>query len=80
MSGPCFSAQQASEKAMKGLYQHFGGEAWRHSVKRLPEGLPEELAVPAELLDCARILDRFYIPTRYPNGFDHGKPADYYTG
>ena len=24
-------------------------------------------------------LDRFYIPTRYPNGFDTGSPKDYYT-
>ena len=31
------------------------------------------------LVDCGRILDRFYIPTRYPNGFDYGKPGDYYT-
>jgi HEPN domain-containing protein len=24
-------------------------------------------------------LDKFYIPTRYPNGFDTGTPADYYS-
>jgi HEPN domain-containing protein len=24
-------------------------------------------------------LDKFYIPTRYPNGFDFGAPTDYYT-
>ncbi|VUT24809.1 MAG: HEPN domain protein [Candidatus Methanolliviera sp. GoM_oil] len=26
-----------------------------------------------------RILDQYYIPTRYPNGFDVGAPMDYYT-
>jgi HEPN domain-containing protein len=75
----CFSAQQAAEKALKALYQHLGGEAWGHSIKRLLEELPPEIGIPPELIDCARILDRFYIPTRYPNGFDDGKPADYYT-
>ena len=75
----CFSAQQAAEKALKGLYHHLGAEAWGHSVKRLLEGLPNSVVVPTDLIDCGRILDRFYIPTRYPNGFDYGTPADYYT-
>ncbi|MBC7227942.1 MAG: HEPN domain-containing protein [Thermoflexales bacterium] len=75
----CFSAQQAAEKGLKALYQHLGGEARGHSVKWLLERLPLEEEVRQELIECARILDRFYIPTRYPNGFDYGKPADYYT-
>ncbi|GIW91868.1 MAG: DNA-binding protein [Pirellulaceae bacterium] len=29
--------------------------------------------------DYSRILDKHYIPTRYPNGFDSGAPADFYT-
>jgi len=24
-------------------------------------------------------LDKHYIPTRYPNGFDTGAPKEYYT-
>ncbi len=75
----CFSAQQAAEKALKALHQHTGTEVWGHSVKRLLEELPPEMGASHELLDCGRILDRFYVPTRYPNGFDYGKPADYYT-
>jgi len=75
----CFSAQQASEKAVKAVYQHLSAEAWGHSVKRLLEELPSEAGVTPELIDCGRVLDRFYIPTRYPNGFDHGKPGDYYA-
>ena len=75
----CFSSQQSAEKALKGTYQHLAGEAWGHSVKSLLEGLPADVSVTEELVDCGRTLDRFYIPTRYPNGFDDGKPADYYT-
>ena len=39
----------------------------------------EEIAVPAELVEHAQLLDVHYIPTRYPNGFAEGKPADYYN-
>ncbi|MFQ6132649.1 MAG: HEPN domain-containing protein [Armatimonadota bacterium] len=31
------------------------------------------------MLSAAKALDRHYIPARYPNGFEAGTPADYYT-
>jgi len=34
---------------------------------------------PSELLDQARILDKHYIPTRYPNGLPQGAPTEFYT-
>jgi HEPN domain-containing protein len=37
------------------------------------------IEVPAAILDRARLLDLYYIPPRYPNGFASGKPADYFT-
>jgi HEPN domain-containing protein len=27
----------------------------------------------------AKVLDKYYILTRYPNGFDEGIPGDYFT-
>ena len=27
----------------------------------------------------AKELDKHYIPTRYPNGFERGAPVDFYT-
>lgn len=75
----CFSAHQSAEKALKGVYQRLGQEAWGHSVKYLLEALVGQVPLADTLLDCARRLDRFYIPTRYPNSFDRGKPADYYS-
>lgn len=74
----CFASQQSAEKALKALYQALAGEGWGHSVSALVEGLTEKLAVPEALRDGARYLDRLYIPTRYPNGFDQGIPADYF--
>jgi len=34
--------------------------------------------VPTDILAAARVLDRYYIPTRYPNGFPAGAPMDFY--
>lgn len=75
----CFSAQQASEKAVKAVFLHLHGEGWGHSVFGLLKALNDKVAVSEELLECAKILDKHYIPTRYPNGFDSGIPGDYYT-
>ncbi|MGH2542106.1 MAG: HEPN domain-containing protein, partial [Ardenticatenaceae bacterium] len=46
-----------------------------HSVYQLLGAVSE---APEEVLDAARVLDRYYIPTRYPNGFPAGAPMDYY--
>ena len=75
----CFSAQQGAEKAVKSLYLPLHGESWGHSVLKLLQGLSDKLEIPESLLDSARVLDKHYIPTRYPNGFDQGYPGDYYT-
>jgi HEPN domain-containing protein len=34
--------------------------------------------VKPEILTKARLLDRYYVPPRYPNGFAEGAPMDYY--
>lgn len=51
-----------------------------HTLTALIGSLPKNTyQPPAALIDYARSLDKFYIPTRYPNGFDSGAPTDYYT-
>ncbi|MEM4245662.1 MAG: HEPN domain-containing protein [Candidatus Bathyarchaeia archaeon] len=68
----CFASQQAAEKAVKGLIQGFGGEAWGHSVAALIDALPERVRSP-RLRDKALELDQAYITSRYPNAH----PAEY---
>jgi HEPN domain-containing protein len=75
----CFTAQQAAEKAVKGLFQYLHADAWGHSVSKLLKELPDEIRPEEELIEEAIQLDRFYIPTRYPNGFVTGSPKDYFT-
>ncbi len=75
----CFAAQQAAEKAVKALHLQLGQEAWGHSVAKLLEQLPDEVVAPSSVGEIARVLDTYYIPPRYPNGFAQGAPYEYYT-
>jgi HEPN domain-containing protein len=75
----CFAAQQAAEKALKALYQHLGGESFSHSLLRMLREMPKEARADRALQKKGADLDKFYIPARYPNGFDWGAPMDYFT-
>ncbi len=48
-------------------------------MTKLMINLRDFLQVPDFLIQSAKILDKFYIPPRYPNGFDEGAPSDYFT-
>jgi HEPN domain-containing protein len=72
----CFAAQQSAEKAAKALHLHLGQEAWGHVVAQLLRDLPVD--VPGELIEASRVLDNFYIPTRYPNSHPQGAPFEHY--
>ena len=74
----CFAAQQAAEKAVKALHPHLGQEAWGHMVAMLIRELPETVTASEELVEKGRVLDNFYIPTRYPNSHPTGAPFQHY--
>lgn len=74
-----FAAQQAAEKALKAVVLAHGGDPWGHLTTGLAEALPPAIAVPPDVLDAARRLDKHYIPARYPNGFAEGYPGKLYT-
>jgi HEPN domain-containing protein len=74
-----FASHQVAKKAIKALYQQLHLEAWGHALVKLFEYLPSESRPRSELMDRARELDKHYILTRYPNGFEPGAPVDYYT-
>jgi len=74
----CFAAHQSAEKAAKALHLSLGQEAWGHVVARLLMELPDDIDVSGELVEKAKVLDNFYIPTRYPNGHSQGAPFEHY--
>lgn len=76
----CFLAQQAAEKAAKSLWYAAGEDPWGHSVLKLVSQFPHRERVPdlANWEQRAALLDRFYIPTRYPNGLPDLTPGQSY--
>ena len=76
----CFHSQQGAEKAVKAVHYHRGARiVVGHNVRALIERLEPRVAALDALVDAARELDLFYIPTRYPNGLDSGTPGEAFS-
>lgn len=61
--------------AVKALHLSVGQEAWGHVVARLIGDLP----FPAgDLSDKGKVLDNFYVATRYADGHPEGAPFEHY--
>ena len=77
----CFLAQQAGEKAVKSLWYLVDADPWGHSVKRLIMEFPRnsEIAEFEDWVEKAALLDKFYVPTRYPNGLPDLTPGQIYS-
>jgi len=74
----CFAAQQAAEKAIKAIYEKSGKSTRGHSILGLLKGIESEFNIPEVFYSYARVLSRYYIEARYPNGFPEGAPVDYF--
>jgi HEPN domain-containing protein len=72
----CFTCQQAAEKALKAVCEHFRAPQFGYNMNMLLQAVETFVVVTESLrMACAR-LNRYYIPTRYPDAFDRGAPAD----
>ena len=74
----CFTSQQSSEKVIKALALRLGFNIWGHSLTEMFKVLSGKIDIPERVIELAKLLDMYYIPSRYPNGFPSGKPADYF--
>ena len=76
-----FQAQQAAEKGIKAIWFHHAYDPWGHSLIKLLRDFPDaEVRERLEdLADSAKLLDKLYIPTRYPNGLPDATPGEVYT-
>jgi HEPN domain-containing protein len=75
----CFKAQQAAEYAAKALLRGLGLPAFGHSVLGLVGEMEKQgLPIAEEIRQCARTLDRHYIPPRYANAYPAGSPFEFY--
>lgn len=73
----CFLGQQAAEKALKGyLYTKGDEEVWGHSVAELCTRAISFDSQFKSFKKTAAPLDKYYIPTRYPNALPGGIPKE----
>jgi HEPN domain-containing protein len=67
-SDACFMAEQAAQKALKGFLMAQGQRSVPvHSVAQLAERCAQFDADFAAHITAGRLLDQYYIPTRYPD-------------
>ncbi len=79
-SHACFFGQQCGEKALKALWFSLGEDPWGHSIQKLIAEVPQESVRQKleNLVEDGAILDRYYVPTRYPNGLPDLTPGKCY--
>jgi len=70
----CFTCQQAAEKALKAILEHLGSPTIGHNLLALLNEVSKLTEVPDRVRRACTILNRYYIPTRYPNAFPSGAP------
>lgn len=75
----CLCAQQCAEMALKAALNSLGIEMKGHDLSGLLEELSKYVGGLEGLEDKAKILDQYYIPTRYANAFYSGSAKSHYT-
>ena len=67
-SDACFMAEQTAQKALK-AFLYFSGERFIHfhSVTKLVSICTQKESSFLKWVDQAKLLDKYYIPTRYPD-------------
>ena len=68
--------------AMQKQWILLGSVAWGHTLTRLWASVPVDWTPdpppPQGLEDRLRLLDGFYIPTRYPDSYPEGTPGEHF--
>jgi|UniRef100_A0A7J2T9F1 Uncharacterized conserved protein related to C-terminal domain of eukaryotic chaperone, SACSIN len=80
-SWACFKAHQAVEKALKAFLWGIGKPRVGHSLTYLLRYLSDTLnEKPSDdVVYACSVLDKYYIPTRYPDVWVEGIPEEYFT-
>lgn len=78
-SWACFTAQQVGEKALKAILLGLGKYSPSHNMVDLLKEIMLLMNVSADVVKASNTLNRYYIPTRYPDSFSSGAPVDQYS-
>jgi len=77
-SASCFMSEQSAQAALKAylIFKRSRPVLWIHSIKKLAENCLQY----DEIVEYGKILDRYYIPTRYPDALTPpAVPYEIYT-
>ncbi|MEM2964264.1 MAG: HEPN domain-containing protein [Candidatus Bathyarchaeia archaeon] len=67
-SDTCFMAEQTAQAALKAfIIYHRRRAIWEHSIQELARICSQYDKDFEEFIEYGKILDRYYIPTRYPD-------------
>jgi HEPN domain-containing protein len=74
------SRSSVPKKAVKAAWYLTGTAPWGHSVQKLLKDFPMKDRLPHfdAMVEKAVVLDRLYVPTRYPNGLPDLTPGKAY--
>lgn len=75
----CFNCQQAVELALKAILNYLGFEKRGHGLSILLDEVCNHREEFEQFRDAVKILDQYYIPTRYANAFYSGPAMKHYT-
>jgi len=79
-SWACFKAHQAAEFALKALLYLAGSPSFGHDLTRLLHEASSICGDPSRRVRvCVSVLDKMYIPPRYPDALPEGAPWEHYT-
>ncbi|MDL1912104.1 HEPN domain-containing protein [Chloroflexi bacterium CFX6] len=74
------ASRHSAEKAMKALWLAIDDDPWGHSIQKKVMQFPQQDRSNGlqNWISNAAYLDKFYIPTRYPNGLPDLTPSNVY--
>jgi len=75
----CFNCHQCVELALKAALNALGLERRGHDLGELLEELVKYRNESERFRDEIKMLDQYYIPTRYANAFYSGSAAEHYS-
>jgi len=76
----CFKSHQASEYALKSVLRGAGIASFGHDLVGLWRGAVDLCKGLGELFECITLLNKMYIPPRYPDAWAGGAlPYENYT-
>lgn len=72
----CFLCQQSAEKFLKSISIYRNLDIIKgHSIVKIAQSLE----INGEILEAGKLLDLYYISTRYPDALPSGSPFEYFS-